>query len=213
MRADDRREVAWIAVSICLARAGVLTFSSGNHAQAVALAASLMATKAVVVMPHDAPEGKLAATKGYGAEVIQYDRYREDREALGKALAEERLHRVAGHAVDEHPDHPDVFGTNVFDRHVAQFAGGRLRLVAALLEGPTAWGFRTDLWTLKRVGQVIAKTCHVSYSVPQVWRVLGQLGWSRQRPDRRARERNERAIRRWREGFHRGRSWEPNATG
>ncbi len=76
-------------------------------------------------------------------------------------------------------------------------AEGRLRLVAALLEGPTAWGFRTDLWTLKRVGQVIAKTCHVSYSVPQVWRVLGQLGWSRQRPDRRARERNERAIRRW----------------
>ena len=69
---------------------GVVTFSSGNHAQAVALAASLMATKAVVVMPHDAPEGKLAATKGYGAEVIQYDRYREDREALGKALAEER---------------------------------------------------------------------------------------------------------------------------
>jgi threonine ammonia-lyase medium form len=69
---------------------GVLAFSSGNHAQAVALAASLVGTKAVVVMPMDAPSGKLAATKGYGAEVVQYDRYREDREALGRAVAEER---------------------------------------------------------------------------------------------------------------------------
>ena len=73
----------------------------------------------------------------------------------------------------------------------------RRRLVAALLEGPAAWGFRTDLWTLERVGQVIGRTCQVSYSVPQVWRVLRQLGWSRQRPDRRARERNEAAIRGW----------------
>jgi transposase len=76
-------------------------------------------------------------------------------------------------------------------------AESRRRLVAALLRGPTAWGFRTDLWTLERVGQVIGKTCHVSYSIPQVWRVLRQLGWSRQRPDRRARERDEMAIRRW----------------
>src|SRR5207253_8671601 len=67
---------------------GVVTFSSGNHAQAVALAASLVGTTAVVVMPQDAPEGKLAATKGYGADVIQYDRYREDREVLGRTLAE-----------------------------------------------------------------------------------------------------------------------------
>jgi len=69
---------------------GVVTFSSGNHAQAVALAASLVGTKAVVVMPKDAPKAKAAATKGYGAEVVQYDRYREDREALGRALADER---------------------------------------------------------------------------------------------------------------------------
>lgn len=71
-------------------RAGVLAFSSGNHAQAVALAASLLGTRAVVVMPDDAPAGKLAATRAYGAEVITYDRYTEDREQIGRRLAGER---------------------------------------------------------------------------------------------------------------------------
>ena len=71
------------------------------------------------------------------------------------------------------------------------------RLETALLQGPAAWGFRTHLWTLKRIAEVVWKTCHVRYSVSQVWRVLRQLGWSRQRPDRRARERNQGAIRRW----------------
>jgi len=70
--------------------AGVATYSSGNHAQAVALAARLAGLKAVVVMPEDAPEAKSAATRGYGAEVVPYDRYREDREALGRRMAEER---------------------------------------------------------------------------------------------------------------------------
>jgi threo-3-hydroxy-L-aspartate ammonia-lyase len=69
--------------------AGVATYSSGNHAQAVALAAKLVGLKAVVVMPQDAPEAKMAATRGYGAEVVLYDRYREDREALGRQVAEE----------------------------------------------------------------------------------------------------------------------------
>jgi threo-3-hydroxy-L-aspartate ammonia-lyase len=69
---------------------GVVTYSSGNHAQAVAIAASLVGTTAVVVMPEDSPASKLAATRGYGAEVITYDRYTADREALGGALAAER---------------------------------------------------------------------------------------------------------------------------
>jgi transposase len=68
---------------------------------------------------------------------------------------------------------------------------------AALLQGAEAWGFRTHLWTLDRVAQVIWKTCHVHYSLPQTWRILGHLGWSRQRPARRAKERNDRAITRW----------------
>lgn len=70
-------------------------------------------------------------------------------------------------------------------------------IVSALLKGPTAWGFSTELWTLERVSQVIWKTCRVKYSRPQVWRILGELGWSRQRPMRRAKERDEAAIKQW----------------
>ncbi len=73
----------------------------------------------------------------------------------------------------------------------------RQQLEAALLRGPRAWGFRTELWTLERIVQVIGKVAHVSYSLSQTWRVLQQLGWSRQRPARRAKERNEEAIASW----------------
>lgn len=69
---------------------GVAAFSSGNHAQAVALAASLVGTTATIVMPEDTPAVKLEATRGYGAEVVFYDRYTEDREEVGRALAAER---------------------------------------------------------------------------------------------------------------------------
>ena len=69
---------------------GVAAYSSGNHAQAVAIAAKLVGTTAVILMPEDSPPAKLAATRGYGAEVVLYDRYTEDREALGGALAEDR---------------------------------------------------------------------------------------------------------------------------
>jgi threonine dehydratase len=69
---------------------GVVAFSSGNHAQAVALAAQLHGCKATIVMPNDAPALKLAATRGYGAEVVVYDRYTEDRAAIAQALVEER---------------------------------------------------------------------------------------------------------------------------
>jgi threo-3-hydroxy-L-aspartate ammonia-lyase len=69
---------------------GVVTFSSGNHAQAVALSACLLGVKSVIVMPADAPPIKIAATRGYGGEVVLYDRYTEDREAIGKRIVEER---------------------------------------------------------------------------------------------------------------------------
>jgi threonine dehydratase len=84
-------------------RAGVLTYSSGNHAQAIALSASLLGMAAAIIMPHDAPALKVAATKGYGAEVIVYDRYKEDREAIGRRLAAER-----GMTLIPPYDHPDV---------------------------------------------------------------------------------------------------------
>jgi threonine dehydratase len=69
--------------------ATVVAYSSGNHAQAVALASSLLGAKATILMPEDAPASKLAATRGYGAEVVSYDRYTGDREAIAAELAEE----------------------------------------------------------------------------------------------------------------------------
>jgi len=82
---------------------GVVAFSSGNHAQAVALSARLLDMPATIVMPHDAPAAKVAATKGYGGNVVVYDRYREDREAIGRRLAEER-----GMVLIPPYDHPHV---------------------------------------------------------------------------------------------------------
>src|SRR5438477_4043483 len=75
LRADERRR-------------GVVAFSSGNHAQGVALAAQMTETTAIICMPSDAPKLKLEATRRYGAEVVFYDRQRDDREAVARALAE-----------------------------------------------------------------------------------------------------------------------------
>lgn len=69
---------------------GVVAFSSGNHAQGVALAARLTGSHATIVMPSDAPGVKLEATRSYGAEVVLYDRQREDREAIARSIAEQR---------------------------------------------------------------------------------------------------------------------------
>jgi threonine dehydratase len=84
-------------------RAGVLTFSSGNHAQAIALSASLLGIQSAIIMPLDAPELKVRATRGYGGEVITYDRYKENREEIGARLAKER-----GMTLIPPYDHPDV---------------------------------------------------------------------------------------------------------
>ena len=71
-------------------RRGVVACSSGNHAQGVALAASMLDVPAVIVMPADAPAMKVANTRGYGAEVVHYDRYTEDRDAITRAIAADR---------------------------------------------------------------------------------------------------------------------------
>ena len=68
---------------------GVITFSSGNHAQAIALSAKLHGIKATIVMPHDAPTLKVNATKGYGGHVVVYDRYKEDREKIAADIQAE----------------------------------------------------------------------------------------------------------------------------
>jgi threo-3-hydroxy-L-aspartate ammonia-lyase len=69
---------------------GVIAYSSGNHAQAVAIAARLLGTAATIVMPEDAPRAKLDATRGYGADVVFYDRWTENREEIGARIAAER---------------------------------------------------------------------------------------------------------------------------
>lgn len=83
--------------------AGVVTFSSGNHAQAIALSAKLLGIPATSIMPHDAPAAKVAATKGYGGNVVMYDRYSEDREKIGRDLAEKH-----GLTLIPPYDHPHV---------------------------------------------------------------------------------------------------------
>ncbi len=100
---------------------GVITHSSGNHAQAVALVSRLLGVKATIVMPDDAPKTKLAATRGYGAEVVLYDPEQDTREAISARIAEEKgyvlippydhLNIVAGQgtaAFELFSDHPDL---------------------------------------------------------------------------------------------------------
>lgn len=84
-------------------RAGVVVFSSGNHAQAIALSASLLGIPATIVMPHDAPASKVAATRCYGGKIVMYDRYTEDREQISRKLAEDE-----GLTLIPPYDHPDV---------------------------------------------------------------------------------------------------------
>jgi len=83
-------------------RYGVVSFSSGNHAQGVALAAKLLGLSAKIVMPQDAPAAKLAATRGYGAEVVVYDRYQEDRAAIAREIQEQEQRVLI--PPFEHPD-------------------------------------------------------------------------------------------------------------
>jgi threo-3-hydroxy-L-aspartate ammonia-lyase len=81
---------AYNAITALDAERGVATASSGNHAQAVALAARLRGLQAVILMPQDAPPSKRAATEGYGAEVLEFDRYRDDRDTMARELARDR---------------------------------------------------------------------------------------------------------------------------
>jgi threonine dehydratase len=111
-------------------KAGVVAFSSGNHAQAVALSAKLLGIPATIVMPHDAPAAKIAATRGYGAQVVIYDRYTEDREQIGRDLA-------AKHGLTLIPpyDHADVIaGQGTAAKELLEEVG-RLDYVFAPLGG------------------------------------------------------------------------------
>jgi threonine dehydratase len=100
-------------------RRGVVTFSSGNHAQAIALAGQVLDIPRVIVMPSDAPAVKRIATEGYGGEVILYDRDTEDREAIGRRLASER-----GLVLIPPYDHPHIIaGQGTAARELIEEAG------------------------------------------------------------------------------------------
>jgi threo-3-hydroxy-L-aspartate ammonia-lyase len=107
---------------------GVVTFSSGNHAQAIALSARELKTKAVILMPSDAPKIKSDATRGYGAEIIFYDRYAGNREAIGRRISEERnLTLIPPY------DHPHVMaGQGTLAKELIEEAGELDVLVAPL---------------------------------------------------------------------------------
>ncbi|TAL54848.1 threo-3-hydroxy-L-aspartate ammonia-lyase [Pandoraea sp.] len=108
--------------------AGVVTFSSGNHAQAIALAAQLSGIKATILMPEDAPKAKVAATRGYGGEIVTYNRYTEDRDAIGRALARER-----GMTLIPPYDHPHVIaGQGTAAKELIEASGELDALVVCL---------------------------------------------------------------------------------
>lgn len=100
-------------------KAGVVAFSSGNHAQGVALAAQLLGMPATIVMPTDAPAAKVAATREYGASVVLYDRFNEDREQIGRTLAVEH-----GMTLIPPYDHPHILaGQGTAAKELLEFTG------------------------------------------------------------------------------------------
>ena len=121
-------------------RTGAISYSSGNHAQAIALSARMLGMPSVIVMPHDAPVAKLVATRGYqegqaGSEVVLYDRYTQDRDAIGRQIAAER-----GMTLIPPFDHRDVMagqGTAALEliEQVAEIDGGSLDALLVCVGG------------------------------------------------------------------------------
>lgn len=148
---------AWSAISALSAPVrdrGVIAFSSGNHAQGVALAAARHGIPAVIVMPSDAPAVKIANTRAYGAEIVLYDRASEDRDAIGAKLAEERgltlikpfdnpeVIAGQGSAGLEIAEQAAALGIDLADVLVCCGGGGLTSGIALALEGH-ARGLRT----------------------------------------------------------------------
>jgi threo-3-hydroxy-L-aspartate ammonia-lyase len=130
---------------------GVVTASSGNHAQAVALASSLLGTSATILMPADAPASKRAATEGYGANVIEYDRYRDDRNQLLADLA-----RELGAAIVHPYDDPRVMaGAGTCALELAEDAGALDTVVVPLGGGGLLSGSAISLRTVTPATRII----------------------------------------------------------
>ncbi|MCS6995883.1 MAG: pyridoxal-phosphate dependent enzyme [Casimicrobiaceae bacterium] len=142
---------------------GVVAFSSGNHGQAVALAASLFGTPATLVMPADAPALKIEAARSYGAEVVLYDRYREDRQALAERIQGER-----GAALIPPYDHWDVIaGQGTCGLEIALDAGPLDALIVCTSGGGLLAGCTIAIKTL-------LPRCELYGAEPQASGKLGQ---------------------------------------
>ena len=130
---------------------GVVCFSSGNHAQAIALAGQLQGAPVTVVMPTDAPAMKAAATKGYGAEIVFYDRYADDREAITRKLAGDR-----GLALLPPFDHPDIIaGQGTAAEELIEEVGPLDALVVCLGGGGLLAGSALSAKALSPQAQVV----------------------------------------------------------
>lgn len=135
---------------------GVVSFSSGNHAQGIALSARLLGVPAVIIMPSDAPAIKVAATRGYGAEVVLYDRYNEDREAIGRRLSEQR-----GLTLIPPYDHPHVMaGQGTLVKELLEEVGDLDVLLVPLGGGGLLSGCAT-------AAQALSPACRVFGVEPQ----------------------------------------------
>ena len=132
-------------------RRGVICFSSGNHAQAIALAGQLQGSPVTVVMPTDAPAMKIAATKGYGAEIAFYERYADDREAITRKLAGDR-----GLALLPPYDHPEIIaGQGTAARELIEETGPLDALVVCLGGGGLLAGSALAAEALSPRAQVV----------------------------------------------------------
>ena len=149
---------------------GVIAFSSGNHAQAVALAAQLQGVKATIVMPHDAPAIKLAATRGYGAEVVIYQRGVENRELIARTLAADR-----GCALIPPFDHAHVIaGQGTAADELLREVGALDTLLVCLGGGGLLSGSALAAAELAPHCQVIGVEPEAGNDVQQSWRT-GQI--------------------------------------
>src|SRR5207247_2490041 len=150
-------------------RRGVVTFSSGNHAQAIALAGQILGVPRVVVMPSDAPAVKQIATEGYGGEIVLYDRDREVREAIGARLAEER-----GLTLIPPYDHPQIIaGQGTAARELIKEVGAiDFLFVPCGGGGGSWWSNRPARWAPPRRWQArrrFAAHASVSSSAAATW--------------------------------------------
>jgi threonine dehydratase len=145
---------------------GVVTASSGNHAQAVALAASLLGAKATILMPKDAPESKRAATEGYGARVIEYDRYSDDRDQLLADLARE----LGASVVHPYDDPRVIAGAGTCALELAQEAAALATVVVPVGGGGLLSGSAISLRAVSPATRIIGVEPEAS---PDVQRSFG----------------------------------------